>query len=58
MFLDLPQEIIMRLFTGYLVILGYFVVCGWLLYGMRSAATDFRHRRELEDTELLYSREQ
>lgn len=53
--LDLPQEVIMRLFCGYLVILGYLIVCGWLLYGMRSAATDFRHRRELENTERLYN---
>ena len=54
MVLDLPQEIIMRLFCGYLVILGAVLVWAKLLLRMRSAATDFRHQRELEDTERLY----
>ena len=54
MVLDLPPEIITNLLRGYLVLLASGLVMAWALMRMRSAATDFRHRRELEDTERLY----
>ncbi len=54
MFLDLPQEILLSLFTGYLVILGAVFLWGWLLCGMRSRAAEFRFRGDLERTERLY----
>ena len=55
MFLELPQEIILRLFTGYLVILGAVVIYTWALWRMRDVAAEARFRRELEQTEKLYN---
>ena len=57
MFLELPQEIILRLFTGYLVILGAVVIYTVLLWRMRDVAWKSMCRRQEEQTEKLYSRE-
>ncbi len=54
MVLDLPPEIITNLLRGYVLLFASGLVMAWALMRMRSAATDFRHRRELEDTERLY----
>ena len=55
MFLDLPQEILLSLFTGYLVILGAVVIYTVLLWRMRDVAWKSMCRRQLEDTERLYN---
>ena len=55
MFLELPQEIILRLFTGYLVILGAVVIYTVLLWQMRARAQAVMFKRQLEDTERLYN---
>lgn len=52
--LDLPQEIMVRLATGYLVLLGAVFVWGWLLYGMMARAQAFKLRGEMERTEQIY----
>ena len=54
MTLDLPPEIITNLLRGYVLLFASGLVMAWALMRMRSAATDFRHRRELEDTERLH----
>ena len=54
MVLDLPPEIITNLLRGYVLLFASGLVMAWALMRMRSAATDFRHQRELEDTERLY----